>query len=54
MRSQNLKSYKIRVFARTSKYSSKNYQKSAHRKLINATDDTNIILKIVIELSKKN
>ena len=53
MRSQNLQSSNIRVFARTSKYSSQNYQRSAHRKLTNATDDTNSILKIVVELSKE-
>ena len=53
MRSQNLQSSDIRVFARTSKYSSQNYQRSAHRKLVNATDDTNNILKIVVELSKE-
>ncbi len=53
MRSQNLQSSNIRVFARTSKYSSQNYQRSAHRKLTNATDDTNNILKIVVELSKE-
>jgi len=53
MRSQNLQSSDIRVFARTSKYSSQNYQRSAHRKLTNATDDTNSILKIVVELSKE-
>ena len=53
MRSQNLQSSNIRVFARTSKYSSQNYQRSAHRKLTNATDDTNKILKIVVELSKE-
>ncbi len=53
MRSQNLQSSDIRVFARTSKYSSRNYQSSAHRKLTTATDDTNNILKIVVELSKE-
>jgi len=53
MRSQNLQSSDIRVFARTSKYSSQNYQRSAHRKLTNATDDTNKILKTVVELSKE-
>ena len=53
MRSQNLQSSDIRVFARTSKYSSQNYQRSAHRKLTNATDDTTTILKIVVELSKE-
>ena len=35
MRSQNLQASHIRVFARTSKYSNQNYQRSAHRKLTN-------------------
>ncbi len=52
MRSQNLQTSAITVFARTSKYSNQNYQKSAYKKLINATDNTNTILKIVIALSK--
>ena len=37
MRSQNLQSSDIRVFARTSKYSSQNYQRSAHRKPVSYT-----------------
>ena len=53
MRSQSLQTSAISVFARTSKYSSQNYQRSAHKKLINATDDTNAILKIVVALSKE-
>ncbi len=53
MRSQNLQTSAISVFARTSKYSSQNYQRSAYKKLINATDNTNIILKIVVALSKE-
>ncbi len=53
MRSQNLKSSAITVFARTSHYSNDAYQKSAYKKLINATDNTNTILKIVVELSKE-
>ena len=53
MRSQNLQSSTIGVFAKTSKYSSRNYQRSTHRKLTNATDDTNSILKIVVKLSKE-
>ena len=53
MRSQNLQSSCISVFARTSKYSSQSYQRSAHRKLVNATDNTNTILKIVVALSKE-
>jgi len=53
MRSQSLQTSAISVFARTSKYSSQNYQRSAHKKLINATDNTNAILKIVVALSKE-
>ena len=53
MRMQNLQTSAISVFVRTSKYSSQNYQKSAYRKLINPTDDTNTILKIVVALSKE-
>ena len=53
MRSQNLKSSTITIFARTSHYSNHPYQKSASKKLINATDNTSTILKIVLELSKK-
>jgi len=53
MRSQNLKSSAITVFTRTSHYSNHPYQKSAHKKLINATDNTNTILKIVVALSKE-
>ena len=53
MRSQNLQSSAISVFARTSKYSRHTYQKSVHKKLITATDDTNTILKIVNILSKE-
>ncbi len=53
MRSQKLKSSAITVFARTSHYSTHSYQKSAYKKLINATDNTNTILKIVIALSKE-
>ena len=53
MRSQSLQTSAISVFARTSKYSSQNYQRSAHKKLINATDNTNVILKIVVALSKE-
>ena len=53
MRSQNLQTSTIVVFARTSKYSIQNYQKSAYKKLINPTDNTNIILKIVVALSKE-
>ena len=53
MRSQNLKASTITVFARTSHYSNDPYQKSAYKKLINATDNTNLILKIIVELSKE-
>ena len=53
MRSQNLKTSTIRVFARTSHYSNQPYQRSVHKKLINPTDNTNTILKIVSELSKE-
>ena len=53
MRIQNLNTSTISVFVRTSKYSSQNYQRSACKKLINATNDTNTILKIVTELSKE-
>ncbi len=53
MRSQGLKSSTITVFARTSYYSNHTYQKSAYKKLINATDNTSTILKIVLALSKE-
>ena len=53
MRSQNLQTSAISVFTRTSKYSSQNYQRSAYKKLINATNNTNTILKIVVALSKE-
>ena len=53
MRSQNLQTSTISVFTRTSKYSSQNYQRSAYKKLINATNNTNTILKIVVALSKE-
>ena len=53
MRSQNLKSSTITVFTRTSHYSNHAYQKSANRKLINATDNTSTILKTVVALSKE-
>tara|TARA_Y100001968_G_scaffold160238_1_gene146489 strand:+ start:427 stop:1713 length:1287 start_codon:yes stop_codon:yes gene_type:complete len=53
MRSQNLQTSAISVFTRTSKYSSQRYQRSVYKKLINATDDTNTILKIVISLSRE-
>ena len=53
MRAQNLKASVITIFARTSHYSNSNYQKSSYKKLIEATNNTNIILKIVIELSEE-
>ena len=53
MRSQNLQTSAISVFARTSKYSNQNYQRTAYKKLINSTNDTNTILKIVVALSKE-
>ena len=53
MRIQHLQTSTISVFARTSKYSSQNYQRSATKKLIKATDNTNIILKSVVALSKE-
>ena len=53
MRIQNLHTSNIIVFTRTSKYSSQNYQRSACKKLINATNDTNTILRIVIALSRE-
>ncbi|ABM72227.1 putative UmuC protein [Prochlorococcus marinus str. MIT 9515] len=53
MRNQNLKSSTITIFTRTSHYSNHAYQKSAYKKLINATDNTSTILKIVVELSKE-
>ncbi len=53
MRSQNLQCSAISVFARTSHYSRHIFQKSAHKKLMHATDDTNTILKIVTALSKE-
>ena len=53
MRSQNLQTSIISVFARTSKYSNQNYQKSANKKLINATNDTSTILKVIVALAKE-
>ena len=53
MRSQNLQTSLISVFARNSKYSSKNYHRSAYIKLKIATNNTNSILKIVAALSKE-
>ncbi len=53
MRSQDLQTSTISVFARTSNYSTQNYHRSAHKKLINATNNTNTILKIIVALSKE-
>ncbi len=53
MRSQSLKSSAITIFVRTSNYSNHPYQKSAYKKLINATDNTSTILKTVLALSKE-
>ena len=53
MRSQNLQTSTISVFTRTSKYSNQNYQRSAYKKLITPTNDTNTILRIVVALSKE-
>ena len=53
MRSQHLKTSAITIFARTSHYSNHSYKKSAHKKLITATDNTNTIIKIVVALSKE-
>tara|TARA_Y100001978_G_scaffold192373_1_gene197380 strand:+ start:351 stop:1622 length:1272 start_codon:yes stop_codon:yes gene_type:complete len=51
MRIQNLQASTITIFTRTSHFSNFSYQKSACEKLIEATNDTNIILKIVLKLS---
>ena len=53
MRIQNLQTSSITIFTRTSHYSTSHYQKSAHKRLDEATNNTNIILKIVLELSKQ-
>ena len=53
MRIQNLQTSTIIVFTRTSHYSNYNYQKSAYKNLIEPTNKTNIILKIVLELAKE-
>jgi len=53
MRIQNLQASTITIFARTSHFSNFNYQKSACKKLTEATNNTNIILKIVVELSNQ-
>ncbi len=53
MRSGNLQTSLITVFTRTSYYSDLNYKKSAHKKLIESTNNTITLIKIVIELAKK-
>ena len=53
LRIQNLQTSNIHVFTRTSTYTKDIYQKSANKKLIEATNNTNTILKIIIELSEK-
>ena len=51
MRYQNLQASCITIFARTSHYSNSVYQKSMQKKLQEATDSTNIILKIILDLA---
>ena len=53
MRIQNLQTSTIIVFTRTSLYSNDNYQKSAYKNLVEPTNNTTIILKIVLELAKE-
>ena len=53
MRIQNLQTSTIIVFTRTSLYSNDNYQKSAYKNLVEPTNKTTIILKIVLELAKE-
>ena len=43
----------IVVFTRTSLYSNYNYQKSAYKNLVEPTNKTTTILKIVLELAKE-
>ena len=51
MRFQNLQASAITVFTRTSHYSNSIYQKSARKKLLEATDSTSTILKIILDLA---
>ncbi len=51
MRYENLKTSSITIFTRTSLYSNEIYQKSAHKKLLEATDSTSTILKIILDLA---
>ena len=53
MRIQNLQTSTIIVFTRTSLYSNDNYQKSAYKNLVEPTNKTTLILKIVLELAKE-
>ena len=53
MRIQNLQTSTIIVFTRTSLYSNDNYQKSAYKNLVEPTNNTTIILRIVLELAKE-
>ena len=53
MRIQNLQTSIITIFTRTSHYSNFSYQKSTHKKLIESTNNTIYLLKIVLELSKE-
>ena len=53
MRIQNLQTSTIIVFTRTSLYSNDNYQKSAYKNLVEPTNKTTTILKIVLELAKE-
>jgi len=53
MRLQNLQTSTIYVFTRTSHYSNYTYYKSAFKKLIEPTNNTSIILNIILELSKE-
>jgi len=53
MRFQNLQASSITIFTRTSHYSNYSYQKSSYKKLIEPTNNTNIILRVVCELSEK-
>ncbi|MBK16988.1 MAG: nucleotidyltransferase [Prochlorococcus sp. SP3034] len=53
MRLQNLQTSTITIFTRTSHYSNYHYQKSAYKNLVEPTNNTNIILNIVLELAKE-
>ena len=53
MRLQNLQASTITIFTRTSHYSNFSYHKSSCKKLIESTNNTIYLLKIVLELSKE-